>query len=266
MMFQQPAAVAALASGRAGTITPTRTLFVGLVILLVVLIVVLNTVTHREALEGKSSSKSSASSSGNNNNDHRNEQQQRDEAPAAGGKQLLRSVPSAAPVMPRPHVIMKTCLGPITFELRPDAAPLTVSNFLRLVKSDVWAKYAQFYRHEKGFCTQGGIPGAGWPHRVKNEYKSWLPNKQYFVSVARTPDPDSATSEFSIMRGDNSKWLGPGGSEAFGYAVFAEVVGAESIETLKKFDSAVVEKGVLTMLKPPCRIESTTVVIPKPAE
>lgn len=57
--------------------------------------------------------------------------------------------------------------------------------------------------------------------------------------MARSSDPNSATSEFSIMLKDNStsilnitiqiltntgRWLGPGGSDAHGYAVFAEVV------------------------------------------
>jgi len=42
--------------------------------------------------------------------------------------------------------------------------------------------------------------------------------------MARTSDPNSASSEFAIQLSDNSKWLGPGGADAHGYAVFMEVV------------------------------------------
>ena len=45
-----------------------------------------------------------------------------------------------------------------------------------------------------------------------------------FVSMARSSDPDSATSEFSIMLRDNSDWLSPKGSDKHGYAVFAQVI------------------------------------------
>lgn len=87
-----------------------------------------------------------------------------------------------------------------------------------------------------------------------------MPNVKGAVSVARTSDPDSgmtlkakknsinysfnfffsslfflATSEFSIMLGDNSKWLGPGGSDKYGYAVFMKVVrGWDTIDAIMK--------------------------------
>jgi peptidyl-prolyl cis-trans isomerase A (cyclophilin A) len=122
--------------------------------------------------------------------------------------------------------------GQITFRLLPGAAPKTAANFQQLVDSGFYNGTA-LYRHEPNFCLQGG----GWPTKrspyptVPLEYK--LPNKQWFVSMARTSDPNSATAEFSIMLRDNSQWLGPGGSEKFGYAVFAEVVkGKDVIEQL----------------------------------
>lgn len=42
--------------------------------------------------------------------------------------------------------------------------------------------------------------------------------------MARSGDPNSATSEFSIMLRDNSEWLSPKGSDKHGYAVFAQVI------------------------------------------
>lgn len=42
--------------------------------------------------------------------------------------------------------------------------------------------------------------------------------------MARSSQPDTASSEFSIMLGDNAHWLSPKGSDPYGYAVFAQVV------------------------------------------
>merc|ERR1712146_729887 len=104
------------------------------------------------------------------------------------------------------------------------------------------------YRYEATFCLQGG----GWPTkaspypRVPHEYR--LPNKNFAVSMARTSDPNSATSEFSIMLADNSKWLGLGGSEKYGYAVFAQVV--DGFDLIEKFRAMPKDKrGGLTYLK-----------------
>jgi len=51
--------------------------------------------------------------------------------------------------------------------------------------------------------------------------------------MARNNDPGSATSEFAIQLRDNSKWLGPGGTDNYGYAVFMSVVdGWDTIEKI----------------------------------
>jgi peptidyl-prolyl cis-trans isomerase B (cyclophilin B) len=161
----------------------------------------------------------------------------------------------------RPHVTFKTCLGPITFEMRPDFAPKTVAHLLALFASPKWKQHGKLYRFESGFCLQGGLwPDASHATVGAHEYNEKLPNKKYFVSMARTNDPLSASSEFSIMLADNSKWLGPGGSEKYGYAVMAEVVGEDSIETINKFSSQAVEKkGGLTYLAKQCMITDTIV-------
>ena len=70
--------------------------------------------------------------------------------------------------------------------------------------------------------------------------------------MARTSDPNSATTEFSIMLNDNSKWLGPGGSEPHGYAVFAEIVGGE--DTIARLGKLKTKKQGLTLFVDPVRI------------
>lgn len=150
---------------------------------------------------------------------------------------------------------LRTPHGSIVFELLPSAAPQTVANFVRLVESGFY-KDTTLYRYEAGFCLQGGA----WPKKespfppVKLEYH--LPNAKYFVSTARTSDPNSATSEFSIMLGDNSKWLGPGGSDPYGYAVFAKVVGG--IDVIEKLGALKTEKKGLTLFVPPVPILDVT--------
>eukprot|EP00999_Lentomonas_sp_LEN2_P000116 NODE_1110_length_1009_cov_90.043084_g1065_i0.p1 GENE.NODE_1110_length_1009_cov_90.043084_g1065_i0~~NODE_1110_length_1009_cov_90.043084_g1065_i0.p1 ORF type:complete len:237 (+),score=7.99 NODE_1110_length_1009_cov_90.043084_g1065_i0:162-872(+) len=125
-----------------------------------------------------------------------------------------------------PKAVLQLKEGNITFQLFPEAAPKTVDNFITLSKEGFYDGCV-FYRAEPGFCLQGGcwaLPGHSFTKQpLPLEYK--LPNKRTFVSMARASNPDSATTEFSIMLGDNSKWLGPGGSDAHGYAVFAQVVG-----------------------------------------
>jgi cyclophilin family peptidyl-prolyl cis-trans isomerase len=65
--------------------------------------------------------------------------------------------------------------------------------------------------------------------------------------MARTSDPNSATTEFAIQLGDNSRWLGPGGADDYGYGVFAVIVnGWDTIETIMKQPAK--KSGGTTML------------------
>jgi cyclophilin family peptidyl-prolyl cis-trans isomerase len=152
------------------------------------------------------------------------------------------------------HLVLGGDKGSITLKLLPDAAPKTVANFKALVSSG-WYNGTTLYRYEAGFCLQGG----GWPTKssplpvVPLEYK--LPNAKFAVSMARTGDPNSATSEFSIMLGDNSKWLGPGGSDKYGYAVFAHVVGLESANTIRLLGGLPTKKAGLTLFVDPVKVE-----------
>jgi len=168
--------------------------------------------------------------------------------------ELVTLPPEVTPVIAR----ISTDYGTIDFKLLPDAAPKFVANFIKLVQMQFYDN-TTFYRYEPDFVLQGGAhlrKSAPFPP-IKHEYK--LPNFKYFVSTARTSNPDSATTEFSIQLADNSKWLGPGGSDPYGYTVFAEVVGGK--ETVGKFASLrTLDSGGLRMLDPAVEIRSIRLI------
>ncbi len=102
-------------------------------------------------------------------------------------------------------------LGRITVELRPDKAPLTVENFLSLVESGFY-RGVIFHRVIKGFMIQGGGMTPHFDQKparsirgefISNGYMANdLKHKRGTISMARTSDPDSASSQFFIMHED----------------------------------------------------------------
>ncbi len=102
-------------------------------------------------------------------------------------------------------------LGKITAELRPDKAPATVENFLSLVQSGFY-KGLIFHRVIKGFMIQGGGMTPQLDQKpakairgefIANGYMANdLKHKRGTLSMARTSDPDSASSQFFIMHED----------------------------------------------------------------
>ena len=102
-------------------------------------------------------------------------------------------------------------LGKIVMELRPDKAPATVENFLSLVKSGFYNGLI-FHRVIKGFMIQGGgmTPEFDQKHckAIRGEFiangymQNDLKHKRGTLSMARTSDPDSASSQFFIMHED----------------------------------------------------------------
>jgi peptidyl-prolyl cis-trans isomerase B (cyclophilin B) len=138
-----------------------------------------------------------------------------------------------------PQVKLTTSMGDIVLELYPDKAPATVANFLQYVK-DGYYNGTVFHRVIDGFMIQGGGMDANLklkPTRapIKNEADNGLKNEPYTVAMARTNDPNSATSQFFINVGDN-KFLNhrdktiPG----WGYAVFGQVIqGKDVVDKIK---------------------------------
>ncbi len=102
-------------------------------------------------------------------------------------------------------------LGKITVELRPDKAAATVENFLSLVQSGFY-KGTIFHRVIKGFMIQGGGMTTDFEEKrakaihgefIANGYMANdLKHKRGVLSMARTSNPDSASSQFFIMHED----------------------------------------------------------------
>eukprot|EP01125_Pyxidicula_operculata_P010897 TRINITY_DN3578_c0_g1_i2.p1 TRINITY_DN3578_c0_g1~~TRINITY_DN3578_c0_g1_i2.p1 ORF type:complete len:194 (-),score=19.02 TRINITY_DN3578_c0_g1_i2:49-630(-) len=134
--------------------------------------------------------------------------------------------------------IFETKYGNITFKLLPDAAPKTVAQWREALKRDYF-RGCHFYRFEPNFVLQGGChhdPNHERLPELPLEYT--LPNVKGTVSMARTKDPNSATSEFAIQLKDNSEWLGPGGSDQYGYSVFMLVTnGWDVVENIMQHKS-----------------------------
>ncbi len=137
-----------------------------------------------------------------------------------------------------PEVVIKTTEGDFTVRLNAEKAPVTVENFLAYVDSDFYDGTI-FHRVIPNFMIQGGgfLPdmtekATGDP--IVNESKNRLHNVRGTIAMARTNDPDSATSQFFINQRSNLRldWT-PG---QVGYTVFGEVI--EGMEVVDYIASA----------------------------
>ena len=115
--------------------------------------------------------------------------------------------------------------GDIVIKLRPDVAPITVENFESLVSSGFYDGLT-FHRVYSGFMIQGGDPdgnGTGGSEKtIKGEFSAngvnnTLSHKRGVVSMARSSNYNSASSQFFICHADSTFLDG-------NYAAFGEVV------------------------------------------
>jgi peptidyl-prolyl cis-trans isomerase A (cyclophilin A) len=162
-----------------------------------------------------------------------------------------------------PQVSIKTTMGEIVLELDQDKAPKTVANFLQYVKTGHY-KGTIFHRVIDGFMIQGGGMDASLVTRktgkpVKNEANNGLLNVPYSVAMARTADPDSATSQFFINVAANTPLDYPG-RDGFGYTVFGKVIKGQDV--VDKIKGVVVDdvRGQQNVPVVPIVIQSATVV------
>lgn len=123
-------------------------------------------------------------------------------------------------------VRFETSLGAFTIELFDQDAPVTVENFLQYV-DDGHFNGTVFHRVIPGFVIQGGGLDAelqSKPTRapISNEAKNGRKNLRGALSMARTNDINSATSQFFVNLVDNDFLDHRPGS--YGYAVFGQVV------------------------------------------
>ncbi len=133
-----------------------------------------------------------------------------------------------------PHVVLNTTLGNIEIELNQAQAPITVANFLSYVNSGQYNTEI-FHRVVAGFVVQGGgyradfsMPATQAP--IVDEASNGLKNLRGTIAMARTSDPNSATSQFYFNLVDNPEldYTAPTTAGA-GYAVFGTVVNGMSV-------------------------------------
>jgi len=143
-----------------------------------------------------------------------------------------------APAQSKPDtVVFKTSLGDLTIALFNRTAPVTVKNFLAYVDSGFY-NGTIFHRVIPGFVIQGGGYNKNLVRRptfppIKNESDNGLKNERGTLSMARTQDPNSATSQFFINLVDNSGLDFKG--EGTGYAVFGKVIaGMDVVDKIAK--------------------------------
>lgn len=142
---------------------------------------------------------------------------------------------SQAPAAPR--VKFATSAGDFVVEVYPDKAPKTVENFLQYVK-DKHYDGTVFHRVIDGFMIQGGGFTADMQQKptkapIPLEASNGLKNDTYTIAMARTGNPNSATSQFFINVKDNAMLNAPS-PDGHGYAVFGKVVeGTAVVDKIK---------------------------------
>ena len=126
--------------------------------------------------------------------------------------------------------------GIIKLELDADKAPITVNNFVNLA-SDGFYDNLTFHRIMDGFMIQGGDPegtgNGGSKRTIKGEFSSNgvtndISHVRGVISMARSNDPNSASSQFFIVHQDSTFLDG-------NYAAFGHVI--EGMEIVDKIES-----------------------------
>ena len=163
---------------------------------------------------------------------------------ACGGNESQSETPESAETqenteaqadsaLPLRHVEMTIKdYGTVKLELDPNEAPLSVENFIKLA-SDGFYDGLKFHRIMDGFMIQGGAnpgveltPIAG--EFASNGYENNISHTEGIISMARTKDPNSATSQFFITVADDTFLDGD-------YAAFGRVT--EGLDICKKIAS-----------------------------
>ncbi|CAN7314077.1 peptidylprolyl isomerase [Acidovorax sp. LjRoot129] len=162
-----------------------------------------------------------------------------------------------------PKVKLATSMGDIVVQLDPAKAPKTVENFLAYV-NDKHYDGTVFHRVMNGFMIQGGGFTADMQQKptkppIALEANNGLKNDTYTIAMARTGNPNSATSQFFINVKDNAMLNAPS-PDGHGYAVFGKVVsGTDVVDKIKAV--AVGNKGPhQNVPNTPVTINSATLV------
>ena len=151
----------------------------------------------------------------------------------------LAAIFSVAPAHAQdaPKVKLATSMGDIVVQLDAAKAPKTVENFLAYVNSKHYDGTI-FHRVIDGFMIQGGGFTADMVQKptkppIPLEASNGLKNDTYTIAMARTGNPNSATSQFFINVKDNAMLNAPS-PDGHGYAVFGKVVeGTAVVDKIK---------------------------------
>ena len=113
--------------------------------------------------------------------------------------------------------------GKIVIEMNDKDAPVTVNNFVKLVKSGFYDGLTIF-RAQENFVIQGGRDTSANLSPIKGEFasnkvKNTISHKRGVISMARSNDPDSATSQFFITLHDQAASSLDGDYAGFGYVI-----------------------------------------------
>ena len=132
-------------------------------------------------------------------------------------------------------VQFQTSVGDFVIELNAEKAPKTVENFLQYV-NDKHYEGTIFHRVIDGFMVQGGGFTAAMAQKptrgpIALEASNGLRNDRGTIAMARSGNPNSATSQFFINVVDNAGLNAPQ-PDGFGYAVFGRV--SSGMETIDK--------------------------------
>lgn len=157
------------------------------------------------------------------------EEEKKENAPTVKAE-APKPTPSGNPI-----VVLTTNKGEVTLELFADKAPNTTANFISYVKSGFYNNTV-FHRVIKDFMIQGGGFDTNMTQKpnnppIQNEASPTVQNLRGTISMARTNDPHSASSQFFINVRDNfsldKSTVNPG------YAVFGKVIkGMEVVDTI----------------------------------
>jgi cyclophilin family peptidyl-prolyl cis-trans isomerase len=186
----------------------------------------------------------------------------------AGAGSLNAQVKAGDPAIKteNPMVLVKTSMGSFKIELFAKEAPVTVKNFLGYVDKKFYDGTI-FHRVMPGFVIQGGGFDKNMVQKstlapIQNEAKNGLKNLRGTLSMARTNEVNSATSQFFVNLKNNAS-LDHVSDAQFGYAVFAKVVqGMDVVDKIAGVKTG--NKGPhQNVPEKPIIIESMTRIVPE---
>jgi peptidyl-prolyl cis-trans isomerase A (cyclophilin A) len=189
-------------------------------------------------------------------------------APVFIAAAAIFSIATSALAQEAPRVKFATTAGDFVVEVYPDKAPKTVANFLQYVNEKHY-NGTLFHRVIENFMLQGGGFDAKYSQKptrapVAHEgrealAKGGLKNVVGTLAMARTSDPQSATTQFFINVNDNA-FLDPT-PQQFGYTVFGKVIsGMDVIQKIKATPTGAGGPFPSDVPKTPILINSATLV------